>query len=378
MTVFTLFASLTAATGAELDANFSALSACVTVPCTLSGTNAVTLTPPTSLPTITAYANYLTFVAVATAYNTGPQTAQIGTLASISVYKDTAAGPALLTGYEIAPNNLVFYTYDSTLNSGAGGWHLIVSASNAVQPQTEVSRALTGGAPGSAKAATWTAPELTASATLGGLSVKGAGRTLAFNGAGTGAGGMDTGSTPTSGSLAVYAIYNPSTATWATLGYASAAVTPPAVYPGTHMPSGYVFSVLLWTGLTDGSGNVIQFQQSDRTVFVGPTQVVSATAGTANTYATASIAAAVPYGAKTVFGAAGSSSVSAPAQVAVASTAAGLFAQYVVATNSATALDSWGMAGAFGAVPLTTAQQIAWKAGTNTVNTTISINGFTF
>ena len=64
------------------------------------------------------------------------------------------------------------------------------------------------------------------------------------------------------------------------------------------MPSGYVFSVLLWTGLTDSSGNVIQFQQFDRTVFIGPTQVFSGTAGTANTYATLAISSAVPCGSK--------------------------------------------------------------------------------
>lgn len=375
---FTLFANLTQATGAELDANFAALGASVVVPCTLTGTNTVTLTPPTSLPAITAYANYTTFSAVATAYNTSAQTMQVGTLPGVNVYKDTATGPALLTGYEIAPGNLVMYTYDSALNSGAGGWHLLVSASNSVQPQTGVARSLSGAAPGSAKTATWVAPELTASATLGGLSVKGSGQSLSFNGATTGAGGMDTGATPTSGSLAVYAIYNPSTATWGTLGYASGSVAPAAVYPGTHMPSGYVFSVLLWTGLTDSSGNVIQFQQFDRTVFVGPTQVFTGTAASANTYATLAISSAVPYGALTVFGTAGSTSVAAAAQVAVASTTAGLFAQHVVAADSGTALDSWGTAGSFGAVPLTAAQQIAWKAGTNTVNTTISINGFTF
>jgi hypothetical protein len=375
---FTLFANLTQATGQELDGNFAALGASVVVPCTLTGTNIVTLTPPTSLPAIMAYANYTTFSAVATAYNTSAQTMQVGTLPGVNVYKDTAAGPALLTGYEIAPNNLVVYTYDSALNSGAGGWHLTVSASNSVQPQTGVARTLSGVAPGSAKTATWVVPELTASATLGGLSVKGASQSLSFNGATTGAGGMDTGATPTSGALAVYAIYNPSTATWSTLGYASASVAPAAVYHGTHMPAGYVFSVLLWTGLTDGSGNVLPFQQFDRTVFVGPTQVFTGTAGTANTYATLAISSAVPYGALTVFGTAGSTSTAAAAQVAIASTTAGLYAQHVVSGQSGTALDSWGSAGTFNAVPLTTAQQVAWKAGTNTVNTTISITGYTF
>ena len=280
-----------------------------------------------------------------------------------------------LTGYEIQAGNLLYFTYDSALNSGAGGFHVVITFTNAI---VGTERGLTGSAPGGTKNATWTVKEVIAEVAIGGAAVKGSGLSLFFYGATVGAGGMDAGTIPVSGSLAVYAIYSPALNSWSTLGYASGAAAPAPVYPGSNAPAGYAFSVLLWTGLTDSSGNIIHFQQFDRSVFSGPTSVVSATAATANTYATASVSAAVPYGALTAWGTAGSTSTAAAAQVAVASDTSGSFVQQVVAGFSAVALDGYGTAGSFGPIPLTTPQQIAWKAGTNTVNTTIKLVGYTF
>lgn len=121
----TLFASLTNPDLPELDGNFAALGALVSIPCTVAGTNVIALTPLTlNVPSVTTYTQYQTYIGIAAAGNTGPTTAGVGSLGVLPVYKDTALGPAALTGGEIATNNAIFLTYDSALNSGNGGFHL--------------------------------------------------------------------------------------------------------------------------------------------------------------------------------------------------------------------------------------------------------------
>lgn len=133
----TLFATQTTSTGPQLDANFAALGALTAIPCAISGTNAIILSPSANSPTIAAYANYQPFSGIAAATNTGAVTAQVGSLAALAVYKDTASGPVALVGGEIAIGNALYLVYDSALGSGAGGFHLLGS----------VARANTGSAP---------------------------------------------------------------------------------------------------------------------------------------------------------------------------------------------------------------------------------------
>lgn len=114
-----------APTGEELDADLAALGALTPIPCVAAGTSAITLTPAANTPTVVGYTNYAQFSAVAPSTNTGAVTAQVGSLAALSVYKDTIAGPVLLTGNEIVANTKLLVMYDSALNSGAGGFHLI-------------------------------------------------------------------------------------------------------------------------------------------------------------------------------------------------------------------------------------------------------------
>ena len=112
-------------TGEQLDADLAALGALTPIPCTASGTNAITLTPNANTPTVVAYAPYSQFTAVASGTNSTSVTAQVGSLASLNVYKDSQGGPVLLTGKEIVLNTKLWLMYDPTLNSGAGGFHLI-------------------------------------------------------------------------------------------------------------------------------------------------------------------------------------------------------------------------------------------------------------
>ena len=122
-----VFAGVTSATGAQLDADLNAAGLMGTVPCTATGTNALVLTTYTTptLPTPPFVLQPQVRVSfIAQAANTGAVTAAVDTTAALPVYVDGAAGPAALTGGEIVIGNYVVLTYDADLNSGGGGYHL--------------------------------------------------------------------------------------------------------------------------------------------------------------------------------------------------------------------------------------------------------------
>lgn len=114
-----------------LDNNFTTFGALVPIPCGIAGTNALVLTQSATglvpTPTIQGYSTDMLFSGVAPSTNTGPVTATVGSTGVLNVYKDTAAGPVLLTGGEIIQNNAISLRYDAALNSGAGGFHLTSS-----------------------------------------------------------------------------------------------------------------------------------------------------------------------------------------------------------------------------------------------------------
>ena len=117
-----------------LDNNFTTFGALVPIPCGIAGTNTLVLTQsaaglvPTS--TIQGYSTDMLFSGIAASTNTGPVTATVGSIGVLNVYKDTLAGPVLLTGNEIIANNAISLRYDAALNSGAGGFHLVSSTSS--------------------------------------------------------------------------------------------------------------------------------------------------------------------------------------------------------------------------------------------------------
>lgn len=144
----------------DLDQNFAALGALTTIPCTISGTNTLTLTPAANTPTLAGYANYQPFSGVVATTNTGPTTAQVGSLAALNVYKDTTSGPVALSGGELHIGNTFILVYDGTLDSNTGGFHLI-----------NIPAIVTlNGSPASGQIAQWGAGD-----TLGGVGVTGGG-----------------------------------------------------------------------------------------------------------------------------------------------------------------------------------------------------------
>ncbi len=131
----TLFASLTNPSLPELDTNFEIVSAQAPIPCTVSGTNSLTFTQIAQQSyTVTAYQQGMQLSGVAVATNNGASNAQLGSLAGLSIYKDSLAGPVLLAGGEIVNGCAFTLQYDSALSAGAGGWHLFASTANVGNP----------------------------------------------------------------------------------------------------------------------------------------------------------------------------------------------------------------------------------------------------
>lgn len=153
----------------------------------------------------------------------------------------------------------------------------------------------------------------------------------------TGAGGMDTGSAPTSGYVGVYAIYNPSTDTSALLAVNATASAAPEIYAGANMPSGYTASALISVWPTDGSGQFVAANQRERSVGIVPAVALEHSTVSASLTA-ASIASTVPKNAKAITGSMAFLSSAGPSGMifAIAADANGSFEQQTsgVSTNT--------------------------------------------
>ncbi|HHH0144208.1 TPA: hypothetical protein ACV1GR_000533 [Yersinia enterocolitica] len=117
--------------------------------------------------------------------------------------------------------------------------------------------------------ATFTADELIVQTALGGRQYKLASFNKTINLATTGAGGMDTGTVPANGFVALYAIYNPTTQISALLAVNASLVVAPEVYGGSNMPAGYMASALVSVLPTSSSQLAPVIQQGRRVSIVG-------------------------------------------------------------------------------------------------------------
>jgi hypothetical protein len=102
-----------------------------------------------------------------------------------------------------------------------------------------------------------------------------------FNGGTTGAGGMDTGALPTSGWVALYAIYNPVAPATSILGTncASACGT---IYAGANMPAGYTASALLTVLATNATPAITVSYVKNKKVWSGAAVVVNTAVNNTN------------------------------------------------------------------------------------------------
>lgn len=112
----------------------------------------------------------------------------------------------------------------------------------------------------------FTASEVIVESTLGGVSYKLASFSQSINLTVSGAGGMDTGTAPINGYVALYAIFNPTTLTRSMLAVNATSTVAPPVYAGAFMPSGYGASALVSVWSTDAAGLLKIGCQDDRSI----------------------------------------------------------------------------------------------------------------
>jgi hypothetical protein len=243
-----------------------------------------------------------------------------GTGASSNTYRDNTvqlslkAGTAATTGSQVTPTPdagfsglwVVTVAYGaSTITSGnisqyTGAPFLGASLLSQIQtaPNGVVGQAsnLAMSVAAASATATLTADEIIVGTALGGQMFKLASFSKTINLATTGAGGMDAGSAPASGYVALYAIYNPTTGASALLATNATSAKAGNAYGGANMPSGYTASGLLAVWPTNASGQFIAGIQQDRK-FLMPS-VTSLNSTTTVSRTVLSIASAVPPNAK--------------------------------------------------------------------------------
>jgi hypothetical protein len=151
--------------------------------------------------------------------------------------------------------------------------------------------------------ATLSADEIIVETALGGLKYQLSNFSKSVNLATTGAGGMDTGTAPVSGYVALYAIFNPTTSTSALLATNATSAKATEVYSGANMPSGYTASALVFVWPTNASGQLTIGEMVGRRIRGVPVSFLSTSgSGTSNSYASLSVAGCVPKNAKKIFG----------------------------------------------------------------------------
>ena len=225
--------------------------------------------------------------------------------------------------------------------------------------------------------AAFSAEQIVVATSLGGAPLLLPNYSQTINLATTGAGGMDTGSAPTSGFVSLYAIYG--TAGTSILA-CNATTSSGTIYSGAHMPSGYAYSALIGVWPTNSSGQFVIGSLQDRRVNIVLTVAFTGAATATNTYQTLSLSSIVPPNAVTVSGVFGSpvSGSYSPA-IAIASNTSGVGEQLFVVNANGLSSDGFYMGAPFDNLIMTTAQQMAWKC---TVDTTarnqIAINGYCF
>lgn len=223
--------------------------------------------------------------------------------------------------------------------------------------------------------ATITADEVIVEVTLGGTAYKLANFNNIINLATTGAGGMDTGSAPVSGYVALYAIYNPATQARALLAVNTTASNAPSVYGGSNMPAGYTASALVGVWPTNASNQFPVGVQQDRVFKYGALIQIINTSTQQASLTALNINSAVPANAITCSGVAViQSSAAASLQTAVAGGSLGQ-GQQNIAGGALTVLNGY-----FNNVPiLANSRSIYFLANVNTgtMAFTLSIGGYT-
>jgi hypothetical protein len=212
----------------------------------------------------------------------------------------------------------------------------------------------------------FTADYISVATSLGGGSATLAAFSKSLNVSGTSAGGMDTGSAPTSGFVSIYAIYNPATGSSALLGTTASQTT---IYGGSHMPSGYTMSALVAVWPTNSSADLVVGFQQDRMFYWGAAQTVLTGGNSYPSHSSISLSSFVPVVARSAYMELEASSSPAGGVGYLASTST----SYSLAVVCAVA--DIGVA-AFGWIPLPVSQTCYYYDNNNTTSTTVYVLGY--
>lgn len=177
--------------------------------------------------------------------------------------------------------------------------------------------------PTASASATLTADEIIVANSLGGAQLKLSAFNKTINLATVGAGGMDTGTAPVSGFVAIYAIYNPTTQTSALLARNATSAAAPSVYGGANMPVGYNASALVSAWGTNASGQLKVGYQFDRTISAVAISVLNTTAASSS-FTALNVSAAIPLNATSAFGTAGLNSNAGALNMSIAADNSGV------------------------------------------------------
>lgn len=336
-----------------------------------ANTYAVTLTPA---PTLTRGATFGTTIAHA---NTGASTLALN---GGTAYPIWGGAYSPLQGGELAVNGYAEFEYNPTLNSGNPVYVLLENTGGALQvsPATQSGHAVQQvqvvGLAGDArnlvaslatagKSVTFTFDEAFVKTALGGPGyvVTGTGG-LTINTAGTGAGGMDTGTPVVSGYVAVYLIVNTTTGAKALLAQNEPSGGAPTIYGGANMPSGYTSSGLISVLATDSSGNFKIFTQNNRAVSMAGGAFITQSSASAVSVTSASLATYVPKTAKFVSGfmSISNSTASTNVSLTLISSTVSSGSQSLAATSS---VASSGTASPFSRLMISVLQTVYWVGG---------------
>lgn len=205
-----------------------------------------------------------------------------------------AAYPNTLTNGTLADANQVMANFNTIRNC-------VNALAPLGVPVVGSSSKISAGLATSGTTITVSADSITVGTALNGTSYTLTSYSQSFNGATVGAGGMDTGSLPTSGWVALYAIYNPTAPAISILG-TNCATSCPTIYSGGALPAGYTASAILAVLPTNATPAIIGGTYiKGKKAFVGGTTALS-TASTHASPTSLSLTTSVPPNAISVGG----------------------------------------------------------------------------
>lgn len=237
----------------------------------------------------------------------------------LGVVAIVGAAHAALQGGEIIANGIAWIQWNASVGGGSYVLLFCTGAPQQVADATKSKHAVTlaqiqppvVGSTRNGKmsitaasaTATFTADEAIVETALGGTGYKLSSLSKTVNLGSIGAGGMDTGSSPASGWVAIYLIYNPTTLASALLAKNATAGVQTEVYSGANMPSGYTASALIGVMPTTGSGQFgIAYLDSDSRKVATPDVNVLSTSSNSAGLTSLSLSTAIPPNARSVGG----------------------------------------------------------------------------